>query len=927
MDESSLARLKVALDHLEEAASVSPSQVPSSWDALLQRLEVVTTLLEGSDSTVANPSMVATSMVANPGYAAGRALAEHAKLEDLRRDVGLSAAIKADRVAKWNDVLGGILGGTLSVGSRTPVADCPSWVTLEVLGGGFTSGRHLAALTPEDEPNETYVSGKGAALLEDMLESGQYAVDLPEHGALLVFIQMMRSGREREARELLAQIAPWFDRLRFYPRPTVHPIQVSPLVSVATVQDVRCVLRGLVRNEATLVLKSGRRELAWGEALVQWVPIKLDLLQLFAETVEGPPPRWESKPVSVDGRDGERTTGEEAARRAVATASGWPCARIPAGWAARAAAVLDRYDAQVREHAYRLIGWLVGSWRETVLTSRMQLRAGEGAGERFLTMLPDHVRERAERLRPLLCRTQRGSLATLLACARAIVAHGGSTAALSGIEVGRLRCVMAGWAAKHSDPTSEEFARYRASLPALAARHKSRVRRACAAALLERLGPCAADEGLEAPGAMLQPVALRSDDGEGVGEGATTSVAVPLKLAQLLERSLRAPLSELCARGLIKSSEEFARLVPSLMSACMAAGGDEPAARRLRFALYRAFSRRPSLLLLNLEHQVRIEELPWAAPLLAAAAPYHEGEAPAPDEVAVAATRQCLELVVREAMRAFPARLLPNKLLQSLRDLLKRARLSAAVALTEELAADIFDGRFTPKYARAAHQASLALAGSPYERYYGLGRAFAALSRMVDEGTAEEERTRAFGRFCTELAPEIDASFWLSRNHAIIEAQQLLTTHNLVPLLHGLGLCERGLLDTEALALAAWKAIVHEYPIETLSLAVKGKLANHGLRRAIAVAWRQTVILLSLTPPAGQSTLVERFGAWLRGRATPNRSAQAQRGYEAVEAALLTPLAEAIAGKAPTRPPFLGTVIELEETDVGGTTSDAGGAS
>src|SRR3954454_2300698 len=58
------------------------------------------------------------------------------------------AAAKVDR---WRAVLDGMTSGELTVGSRTPVADTPSWVTLEVVTGGFATGRYLAEQPPDDD--------------------------------------------------------------------------------------------------------------------------------------------------------------------------------------------------------------------------------------------------------------------------------------------------------------------------------------------------------------------------------------------------------------------------------------------------------------------------------------------------------------------------------------------------------------------------------------------------------------------------------------------------------------------------------------------------------------------------------------------------------------------------------------------------------
>src|SRR3954454_24492273 len=49
------------------------------------------------------------------------------------------------RAKQWQQVLSGLLSGTLRVGSRTPVENTPPWVTLEVVHGGFATGNWSAA--------------------------------------------------------------------------------------------------------------------------------------------------------------------------------------------------------------------------------------------------------------------------------------------------------------------------------------------------------------------------------------------------------------------------------------------------------------------------------------------------------------------------------------------------------------------------------------------------------------------------------------------------------------------------------------------------------------------------------------------------------------------------------------------------------------
>src|SRR5688572_24372959 len=85
---------------------------------------------------------------ANPGYAhyqIARSLATAAEHPDpsIREKA-------ASRAQKWQSVFQKMLSGSLAVGSRTPVNGIPPWVTLEVLTGGFATGRMLAGGPVQD---------------------------------------------------------------------------------------------------------------------------------------------------------------------------------------------------------------------------------------------------------------------------------------------------------------------------------------------------------------------------------------------------------------------------------------------------------------------------------------------------------------------------------------------------------------------------------------------------------------------------------------------------------------------------------------------------------------------------------------------------------------------------------------------------------
>ena len=48
-------------------------------------------------------------------------------------------------IEQWQQVLTGVLDGSLQIGSRTPLKDTPVWVTLEVVHGGFATGSFAAS--------------------------------------------------------------------------------------------------------------------------------------------------------------------------------------------------------------------------------------------------------------------------------------------------------------------------------------------------------------------------------------------------------------------------------------------------------------------------------------------------------------------------------------------------------------------------------------------------------------------------------------------------------------------------------------------------------------------------------------------------------------------------------------------------------------
>ena len=130
---------------------------------------------------------------------------------------------------------------------------------------------------------------------------------------------------------------------------------------------------------------------------------------------------------------------------------------------------------------------------------------------------------------------------------------------------------------------------------------------AVAALLADRLDRFPTDGGIGA----LEPVVAEVVEGESAAIPAGT--AVPAHLAAKTARALEAPVDELVARGVIRSAELLAAVLPQITAGIMAADIADPRAERGSTGqTYAAFRRRRSLLLLDLASQVRFEELPWA---------------------------------------------------------------------------------------------------------------------------------------------------------------------------------------------------------------------------------------------------------------------------------------------------------------------------
>ncbi|MFD0899575.1 transcriptional regulator [Actinomadura sediminis] len=671
---------------------------------------------------------------ANPGYAAGQmARAFTTALSHEDADARRRAE---ERLARWRRVLDGMGDGSLSVGSRTPVAGLPAWVTLEVLRGGFATGAAAAGgdlLDFEaDAARRAGLPAGRAALFRHMLtdegvrglwerlDDGRYEIVLPEESALLVVAWLLRAGDRAGALEVLEEIGPFADRLRFVPRPGAQPADAS-LVHREPVGEIRNRLGRRRPNAAVETMN---------EALAVWNPFADELLEHWLETV----------------RDGRVRAVE------------------PDGWRERGAALLDRYERLAAEH----------------------------------TRCTKHRRPKEN---AAILRT---SLADVLA----------------GREPSRLlRHAIASMVARRGTPGSAEHAALRGRQAADAARAPYH---AIAQVVLARLADEPDGAGVPAVEPFVRPVTADEARRTGVAEG----TEVPDWLRDTVEAALEAPVTTLMERGVVPSAEVLAALVPQLTAAATSEAYADPALQRVMAATYRAFRNRRSLLLTNLESQVRPHELPWVR----AAERHRDAGATAPR------VRGVLTRVAELALQGFPGTILPNPLIAELRTLAERSGLD--VPFVEELAADIFMGRFSDKFARAARQAGELLDGTLYARYYGIDY------RSLD--------AQSFGDLCKRRAGG-RGGWSVAANGSIIEQAQILTTHNLALLVHPVG----------ADPLDGWDGLARRaFGIACrLVRKVHGNPRPLGTIKDAAYAWRQAVFFLALCGLKEQVAVV----AWMQG--------------------------------------------------------------
>jgi hypothetical protein len=758
-------------------------------------------------------------VTASPGYALGQLqravdrLASGAGAHGGEADQGRARA----KIAQWRAVLAGMADGALSVGSRTPVAGTPAWVTLEVAHGGFATGRYLAeaplraderalldtvpgqapGVSDRERLNLWFLGDDGQALLRDALSTGAFAADVPEEAALPTVAWLLSHGHDEAALDLVAQLRPWLARLRFTPRLGVPPRPSDALVRVRTVTEVASALRGKQPPRQIAVMR---------ETLQVWHPLKDRLVQLWCDTVDGDLPRL-----------------AKAADGTVTVTGGWPCRRWPADWAQRRQAWLADFDDASRDPQSPRRGWF--PYNSTV-----------------------------ERLHEALLQCEADSRL------------------LTGRNVGRIRRTLANTISRHGAPGSPALAAARAEQARIA---DLPLHADLATVLASRLERYPADGGIATVDDVVTPVTDAESAAAGAASGlragaspVPAGIPLPWSVARKAEQALEAPADELVARGVIGSAEVLADVLPQITAHVVAAPFDDPALRRLYGQGYGAFRRRRSLLLLNLASQVRYAELPWVG----AVQPMRAGTS--------RAARQTLEQVTMLALTGFPQTILPNPLVAEMMALAREAglRLPLVQEVAADIFMGMFTWKWQAAAIIASTSLHGTLYGRYYGLPGPEAWPARPAGAEVTDGAGDAAGTgpalaAEFAARCAARAKEAQpdpsrARGYVARNGTVIEQSQVLTTHNLAVLVEGLELRDQLAATAPGVAGQALG-----WAIRALRQLPADRRARLQALKNAAYAWRQGIYFLSLLDPRAQRQAVDR----IRDMARSARDGQPER--------------------------------------------------
>jgi hypothetical protein len=609
----------------------------------------------------------------------------------------------------------------------------PAWATPEVIRGGFATGAYAAggelrphehALarelghTSSDVPttrtalNEWFLTDQGLARLNHWILESRYDSDTPEEMAL-VCVALIAETSPDKAREILREIAPFFDRLRFYPVPLAVPRTKG--LHVSSVEDVRLALKR-VRPRREIIVQNA--------SLSLWIPLYDRLVDLLSDHGHT---EW-----------------------------------------------LDAAKAWLRAY-------------QTADTSHMASRWSEADGP---FQRCRHVLQNLVAGEPVSLREERY------------------------VEI--------------------QIARHHKKYGRGAARDSYREQQRCqnvdvwhdilAEVSLARMATFGDRDGILETDLLLKPV--QPDEAK---NGAPISAQLPRAIKRKITAAKIGTVPELIEGGQIASPEILGAILPKLTAELYAHSFPDAASGFAFACLYNAFHQRRSLLLLDLQSQVKLDELPWAKALASLR------KDSAHD---VSHERELLNKLVELSLNYFPHVQFPNPFIEQMQDLGKRA--SIATPFVSELAADIFMGDFSKNFHAAAAATIRCFSGTLYARYYEL---------------PETIGSKDFAKLCFDRAGPRPSQGWsVAYNGMVIEQAMILTSHNLAAAFDNLSLEE---VDFKGAAIRCFGWICGRLQL---------RLPTHHARlislKQSAYAWRQMIALLS------RLDRFEQEQAWAKMKAT-----------------------------------------------------------
>ncbi len=334
-----------------------------------------------------------------------------------------------------------------------------------------------------------------------------------------------------------------------------------------------------------------------------------------------------------------------------------------------------------------------------------------------------------------------------------------------------------------------------------------------------RLETLPSDIGISDPASFAGPI----QQAEAIA-GAPAGRDLPKRFVHTINTARMAPVADLVRSGQIGAPEVLAKVLPQVTAAIHADGLPTNAEVEVYRSLYTAFSQRRSLLLLNLQSQVRIEELPWAAALLKRRAGSRNSQSIA---------REMLSELVRMSLTHFPHVIFPNPLVQEMSNLGKTAKLD--IPFTSEIASDIFMGDFSSQFSKAATISLAYYSGKLYARYYNLPKPGQPVSLSV---------------LCAKRAGIGRMRNWsVAANGMIIEQQQIVTSHNLAQLFTT--------LDLSDLNHAEMVTDCFDWICKRQQIPMKDWRAKLQMTKNTAFAWRQMIAFMSELRSCEQQSVFE----------------------------------------------------------------------